>query len=40
MTYADGYIDDNEIEYMKIIAQRMHISQNIIDGIIDSIKNS
>lgn len=40
MTYADGYIDDNEIEYMKIIAKRMHFSQNIIDDIIDSIENS
>lgn len=34
MTYADGYVDDNEVEYMKIIAQRMGLPASGVDKAI------
>ncbi len=34
LTYADGFIDDNEVALMKIIAQRMNLPA---DGIDDAI---
>lgn len=34
ITYADGYLDDNEIAYIKIIANRMGLDDNSIDKAI------
>jgi hypothetical protein len=30
MTYADGFIDDNEIEFMKIIASKMNLPEDSV----------
>lgn len=40
MTYADGYVDDNEIEYMKLIAKRMNLPTDSIDKAIAYIEES
>jgi len=40
MTYSDGYVDDNEVEYMKIIAKRMNLSESSIDKVISYIEES
>lgn len=40
MTYTDGVLDDNEIAYMKIIAKRMSIPEDLVDKTIDYIENS
>lgn len=34
MTYVDGYVDDNEVQYMKIIAERMNLPASAIDKAI------
>ena len=34
MTYVDGYVDDNEVEYMKLVAQRMNLPISAIDQAI------
>lgn len=40
MTYSDGFLDDNEMKYMKIIAKRMHLPDDAIDKAIAYIENS
>lgn len=40
LTYVDGYVDDNEVEYMKIIAQRMNLSTETIDKAIEHIEST
>lgn len=40
MTYSDGYVDDNEVEYMKIIAKRMNLPESSIDKVISYIEES
>lgn len=40
MTYADGYVDDNEIEYMKLIAKRMNLPTDAIDKAIAYVEDS
>jgi hypothetical protein len=40
LTYADGYVDDSEVEYMKIIAQRMNIPAEAIDKAIKHIEST
>lgn len=40
ITYADGYVDENEIRYFKIIAKKMNLDENTIGKIISSIENS
>jgi len=39
ITYADGYVDDNEVEYMKIVAQRMNLTSEGVDKLIAIIEN-
>ena len=39
LTYSDGYVDDNEIAYMKAVANRMNVDDAIIDEIIDNLEN-
>ena len=38
ITYADGYVDENEIRYFKIIAKKMNLDENTIGKIISSIE--
>ena len=38
ITYSDGYIDENEIKYMKIVAKRMVLPENLIDNAIANIE--
>lgn len=40
ITYSDGFLADNEMKYMKIIAKRMNLSEDIIDKTIAYIANS
>lgn len=40
VTYADGFVDDNEIDYMKIIAQKMKLPASSIDDAISHIEQS
>lgn len=40
MTYADGYVDDNEVEYMKIVAKRMKLPSDAIDKAIEYVENN
>jgi hypothetical protein len=37
LTYCDGYIDDNEVAYMKLVANNMNVDDAIIDEIIENI---
>lgn len=37
LTYSDGYVDDNEIAYMKAVANRMNLDDAIIDETIKNI---
>jgi len=39
MTYVDGYVDDNEVEYMKLVAQRMNLPMSAIDKAIAYIES-
>ncbi len=39
LTYSDGYIDDNEIRYMKAVANEMNVDDAIIDEIIEALGN-
>lgn len=39
MTYVDGCIDDNEVEYMKIVAQRMNLPASGIDQAIAHVES-
>ncbi len=34
MTYADGYVDDNEVGYMKLVAKRMNLPVSAVDKAI------
>jgi len=34
MTYADGYVDDNEVGYMKLVAKRMNLPVSVVDNAI------
>ena len=38
LTYSDGYIDDNEIAYMKLVVNSMNVDDAIIDEIIDNLE--
>ena len=40
MTYSDGFLDDNEMKYMKMIAKRMSLPEDAIDKAIAYIENS
>lgn len=37
LTYSDGYIDDNEIAYMKLVVNSMNVDDAIIDEIIEAL---
>lgn len=39
LTYSDGYIDDNEIRYMKAVANGMNVDDAIIDETIEALGN-
>lgn len=39
LTYSDGYVDDNEIRYMKAVANAMNVDEAIIDEIIENFGN-
>lgn len=39
LTYSDGYVDDNEIAYMKAVANRMNVDDAIIDETIEELGN-
>lgn len=39
MTYEDGYVNNNEVEYMKIIAQRMGLPASGIDDAIATVES-
>ena len=39
LTYSDGYIDDNEIRYMKAVANGMNVDETIIDDTIKELEN-
>ena len=39
LTYSDGYVDDNEIAYMKAVANRMNVDDAIIDETIENLEN-
>lgn len=39
LTYVDGYVDDNEIEYMKVVAQRMNLPTSAIDRAIEYVES-
>ena len=38
LTYSDGYVDDNEIAYMKAVANRMNVDDAIIDETIENLE--
>jgi len=40
ITYADGILDDNEVDYMKIIARRMSLPENAIDKALNIVETS
>ncbi len=40
MTYVDGYVDDNEVGYMKIVAQHMNLSASVIDEVIAHVEST
>ena len=39
LTNSDGYIDDNEIAYMKAIVNSMNVDETIIDETINKMYN-
>ncbi len=39
MTYVDGYVDDNEVGYMKIVAQHMNLPVSVIDEVITHVES-
>lgn len=39
LAYSDGYIDDNEIAYMKLVVNSMNVDDAIIDEIIEALGN-
>lgn len=38
LTYSVGYVYDNEIAYMKAVANRMNVDDAIIDEIIENLE--
>ena len=39
LTYCDGYVDDNEVAYMKLVANNMNVDDTIIDETIEKLGN-
>ena len=39
LTYCDGYIDDKEVAYMKLVANNMNVDDTIIDVTIENLGN-
>jgi len=40
MTYVDGYVDDNEVAYMKVVAERMDLPISAIDKAIAYVEST